>query len=1002
MSGYLATALRVLTLSFIFSTLVAAAPEDVTLANGLQDQKPAVARVGQSWTFELLSDTFTSDEDLTYNASGLPSWASFDSAALSFSGQPSSDDKTTSRVTVTASSSSGSSTSDGFDLLVSDNSAPKINTPVSKQLPNASSLAPECVLEWSGALRIPPNQNFTMQFDLDTFKSDDSSSIFYDCFTKGNTTMPDWLAFDNSTLSFAGTTPSQGSKWDFVLSGSDVYGYGDVEQQFTISVDAHNFDLLQPLPALNATPGGEVNYTVALANIEIDHIDVVPQNITIPEIDLSALPGLNFTADDRLISGTLSESVDASASNLSIPITLKSSYSQHISTSIKVNLVDPLFSARDLPDLQLPYGKDFSKDLSTYFSDKDADYSAEISPSQSVSWLHYDASKKLLTGTAPQQDKDQRKRADAQDAATVDFSAYDSSTGIRDTASMKVSLSQGVNEVHEEHHSGLSRGATIAVACVFGILGGLALLALLVYLCLCCCRRRKARQDARSSPPHSMSGGITSDLSFTMISLPFKPNQQSQEKAKQVFERDAVVVAPPVSNVGSANPPAYQKEGSEQQRDNTCETLADTRRMTRVDPLGISGLDMPHAGAKTTFEASSSTEGFQQVDASTWGSSNGSTSIFYSEEGSSNDHSSFSHGGYNHSPPRQRSDFRPSDCSGESRRKASISSATSWISTGIRYISGGRTQEEHFTPGGSPSSHPPPRPTIAQPRLVTLKELSLNRLSDASNGQLSPAMIPASPLDGSSPQLNSQPLLRTEHDDSSFDDAPEELSDTSRFSTASYEPDRSLEVAHSAIFFHDETPNTTQSEWSDSCHECGPTIRPVSQYTPRKQSMVSERTTDTLEANHMAVDIGLPFHFTPSLQPPPQLASPTRGGPPSRRSTYVALTWEPDSKEQTGKPLPDWLHFSEEEMEFVRCFELYRSILWLTRLPQWGIPPAEEYGCTIGVQVVEHKNHSRVASPTDRRYSHDGNVVCRLFVDVLDRRSSTKMPAQETFRTLTY
>lgn len=951
--------------TFSFLLLVVAAQQsDISLNYGLQEQRPPVARVGHAWSFQLLTDTFTgSADDITYDASGLPSWASFDADQLAFTGTPGQDDADSTTVTLTASSGSGStssttSSSDDFVLLVSDEDAPTVEHSITQQLPNASSLEPECVLQWDGSLRIPPHEDFTIRFDLDTVvASDDSADIYYTCYAKDNTTLPDWLAFDNTTLSFKGTAPSTGV-FDLTLFASDHYGYGDVQQHFTIRVDQHNFDLQQPLAALNATAGGPVNYTIPIDHLYIDHIQATDQNITVPKLDLSDFPGLNFTETDRLIFGTLPDSLNASSANVSIPVTLKSSYSQYIPTTIAINIVDGLFSASSLPDLELPYGKDFSKDLSDYLTDDNADYSASFSPSSSSSWLKFDAKKKMLTGTAPDMDsKDTRLIAQqtSDSDTTVDFSAYDPENGVEDAASLKVTLSDGAKQIHEHPSHGLSHGAIIAIAVVFGVLGGIALLALLAYCCILCLRRRKQRRHARDmqqqSPDSAAAISFDSQHSFTIVPLPFGKGKTL--KTEKSFDHDAVLVdRPDPKSTAGADAHQSQQQPLEQSIRLSKEPSA-PRRLTMLDPLGIAGLgisaqsqagsvssthhnnnDNPTDNAHHTATFQS---GYTQADATTWGSSH-SSSIFYSDETHSNGHSSSNHtnSSSNHSTPQQRNDFRP--FSSRATRHSRSSSATSWISAGIRYISGSKQTQD--TPRVDVSPAPSAlsgKPVTARSRLSPLNE-SPSRLQPrdgdhSPSGPLTPSLVPASPISvGNSPQLNSQPLLRAAEEE--FDDAPESSPQKDRFSVASYEPDRSTEVAHSPIFFGTPPRSSTGTggsiegagvEWTPNLDNG--TIRPVERQgraMGRKSSLSSRHSARTsasaaaaVEIGHMAVDVGTPFHFTPSLTPPPQLASPTRGGG-GGRSTYTAVLWSPDEPERDGRLLPDWLHFAEQEIEFVR------------------------------------------------------------------------------------
>ncbi len=88
-----------------------------TVANAIPDR---TATVGTAFSYTVPAGTFSdSDNDsLTYRASGLPGWLSFDSATRTFSGTPQVGDTGTATVTVTASDGNGGSVSDDFVITV--------------------------------------------------------------------------------------------------------------------------------------------------------------------------------------------------------------------------------------------------------------------------------------------------------------------------------------------------------------------------------------------------------------------------------------------------------------------------------------------------------------------------------------------------------------------------------------------------------------------------------------------------------------------------------------------------------------------------------------------------------------------------------------------------------------------------------------------------------------------------------------------------------------------
>ncbi len=126
-----------------------------TVANIIPDQ---VATEDSAFTFTFAANTFSdvdAGDSLTYTASGLPSWLSFDPATRTFTGTPTNADVGTVTVTVRATDGSAVFVEDQFDItVVNVNNAPVIagaNTgAVTKNVdPDADGL-----LEVNGALTI--------------------------------------------------------------------------------------------------------------------------------------------------------------------------------------------------------------------------------------------------------------------------------------------------------------------------------------------------------------------------------------------------------------------------------------------------------------------------------------------------------------------------------------------------------------------------------------------------------------------------------------------------------------------------------------------------------------------------------------------------------------------------------------------------------------------------------------------------------------------------------
>src|SRR5207249_1862344 len=89
------------------------------------------------FSFTFADNTFAdvdAGDALTFSASGLPGWLSFNAGTRTFSGTPANADVGTVSVTVTATDGSSASVSDTFDMKVANtNDAPSVANPIPDQ-----------------------------------------------------------------------------------------------------------------------------------------------------------------------------------------------------------------------------------------------------------------------------------------------------------------------------------------------------------------------------------------------------------------------------------------------------------------------------------------------------------------------------------------------------------------------------------------------------------------------------------------------------------------------------------------------------------------------------------------------------------------------------------------------------------------------------------------------------------------------------------------------------
>ena len=240
----------------------------------LQDQLAPTARIGQlySWTFSNRSFTVDSGAALSYTASGLPSWLSFNPETRTFSGTPSTNDEGLPRIDVTARQDSSPATvSSHFSICVSSYAAPTLNVPLETQFQQSSpSLSSVFVLDSTSALfpgrpalRIPPSWSFSIGFESNTF----SDVVRYAVSQADGSAPPSWLRFDNISNTLSGVTPYTRSSdpptvIPLSLHGIDQNGYSSAKSPFDVIVAAHELRSARPLPTINVTTAAPFNLSL--------------------------------------------------------------------------------------------------------------------------------------------------------------------------------------------------------------------------------------------------------------------------------------------------------------------------------------------------------------------------------------------------------------------------------------------------------------------------------------------------------------------------------------------------------------------------------------------------------------------------------------------------------------------------------------------------------------------------------------------------------------------
>ena len=189
-----------------------------TVSNPIPDL--TVADDVRSWSYNFPANTFHDPDGdrLTYTGTGMPSWMTFTEEERYFYGVPTTDDRGTSTVTVTADDGRGGTVSDVFSITVTSTEDENRPPTVAHPIPNQDATVDE---------------PFDYAFPADTFDDPDGDSLTY---TAAGT--PSWLSFAASSRRFSGT-PGEGETGtsNVTVTADDGRG-GTVSDVFSITVTA--------------------------------------------------------------------------------------------------------------------------------------------------------------------------------------------------------------------------------------------------------------------------------------------------------------------------------------------------------------------------------------------------------------------------------------------------------------------------------------------------------------------------------------------------------------------------------------------------------------------------------------------------------------------------------------------------------------------------------------------------------------------------------------------
>ncbi|KAI0793537.1 hypothetical protein C8Q74DRAFT_1314648 [Fomes fomentarius] len=343
---------------------------------------PPIARINAPYSWSFLPNTFLSDGPLSYTASVLPDWLSFDPATRTFSGTPSANDGGTPKITVTASTNNSSDSDSASSPLTLC-----LHIPIEQQFDAKNpSLSSVFVIRNSSslhgsrpALRVPPKWSFSI-------------GLYYAARQVDGSPLPDWIDFNERAITFNGVTPPPQN-----LTGPHVVslkGYSAATVEFDLVVAAHDFSLVtDSLPTINFT----LNSAVDFSGVLIDGESVAPSNITSLDID-------TYDAGSKTLSGEPPSDFTRGV----LPVILTSSVNQTLHTDVALAAVPSFFSTDNLAAIMASPGDTLTFDLDQYFSNNsglgkgsDVELTAVFDPLESGDYLSFDSGSSTLTGTIP-------------------------------------------------------------------------------------------------------------------------------------------------------------------------------------------------------------------------------------------------------------------------------------------------------------------------------------------------------------------------------------------------------------------------------------------------------------------------------------------------------------------------------------------------------------------------------------------------------------------------
>lgn len=496
--------------SMIVSTLallvasVSALPQ---VALSFNSQVPNVARVGEAYSFEIASTTFTQDgnSNSSYALEGQPAWLSIDSESGTLYGMPGQGNDGATEFGISATDDTGS-TSMQCTLVVSADSPPQVAGNISAVLAAGGNLSGPTTLA------LQPKDIFTIGFGQGFFDAGEVPIEAHYATLADHTPLPSWLVFDESSLGFFGEAPTlSGSpqSWTIHLIASDITGFAGTFAAFTIEVSTNDLAFTTQYEDISVTAGSTMIYKSLLGGLTLNG-----QSVTRGEIQRASLAGpswLTLQNDTLYLGGT--PPGDFSSQN--VEVTVIDTYGDMATKTFFVHSQNVSLFTGEVGNLTAKAGVPFNYTLrDSLFSESNLNITVDLGTASS--WLHYDATNMLLSGTPSSTTSSQTvsitvvasssalANSESQEVelqiqaaplgqpptTSTTSSSTTSSSAVATSTAIPISVAPGTN-FRKRRNITAGEAVGVAVGCV-------AFLALLVALVLLLCRRE--RHDAKNQP----------------------------------------------------------------------------------------------------------------------------------------------------------------------------------------------------------------------------------------------------------------------------------------------------------------------------------------------------------------------------------------------------------------------------------------------------------------------------------------------------------------------